>query len=212
MCRRVRAHARSCARALLPPSLPAPTPAPPLAGVQVWDYSVFGETQIGGTVIDLEDRLFSPQWQQMQKLGSLPKETRTLTNPGTATSQGAVVLRVEILEHKFALAHPMKELTPPVKEQFGLRLVVWEARDVAITDEDTGQSDIFITLQPRGEADYEKQVRHAHTHAHMRTTRAPHAHYMRTPCAPHAHHMLAPGSRVRTRTTTRRATRSSTGG
>ena len=103
--------------------------------VQVWDYSVFGETQIGGTLIDLEDRLFSPQWQQMQQAKTLPKETRTLTNPGTATAQGSIVLRIEILEDKFAIAHPMLELTPPVKEQFELRLIVWEARDVAITDE-----------------------------------------------------------------------------
>jgi len=110
------------------------------ACVQVWDYSVFGETQIGGTLIDLEDRLFSPEWQQMQQATTLPKETRTLSNPGTATPQGSIVLRVEILEHKFAIAHPMLELTPPVKEQFELRLIVWEARDVAITDEVMGQS------------------------------------------------------------------------
>ena len=105
--------------------------------MQVWDYSVFGETQIGGTLIDLEDRLFSPEWQQMQQAKTLPKETRTLTNPGTATPQGSIVLRVEILEHKAAIAQPMLELSPPVKEQFELRLIVWEARDVAITDEVT---------------------------------------------------------------------------
>ncbi len=130
--------------------------------VQVWDYSVWGETQIGGTVIDLEDRLFSPQWQEMQRLGQLPKETRQLTNAGTATTQGSVVLRVEILERKFALANPMQELSPPVKEQYELRLIVWEAQDVTIKDEVTGQSDVFVTVQPRGDADYEKQSTDTH--------------------------------------------------
>ena len=44
----------------------------------------------------------------------------------------------------------MTELAPPVKDQYELRLIVWEARDVAVKDEATGQSDVFVTAQPRG--------------------------------------------------------------
>tara|TARA_B110001452_G_scaffold264206_1_gene266845 strand:- start:238 stop:4518 length:4281 start_codon:yes stop_codon:yes gene_type:complete len=130
--------------------------------VEVWDYSVFSETQIGETVIDLEDRLFSPQWQEMQRQGQLPRETRQLLNAGTATAQGVVTLRVEILERKYALANPMVELAPPVKDQYELRVIVWEARDVAIKDEATGQSDVFVTAQPRGDEQYEKQTTDTH--------------------------------------------------
>ena len=136
VCIAPRAHVRACAALCIITCSWCPL----YHLAQVWDYSVFGETQIGGTLIDLEERLFSPAWQQMQQTKTLPKETRTLTNPGTATPQGSIVLRIEILEHKLAIAQPMIELTPPVKEQFELRLVVWEARDVAITDEATRHS------------------------------------------------------------------------
>ena len=60
-------------------------------------------------------RLFSPAWQQMQQAKTLPKETRTLTNPGTATPQGSIVLRIEILEHKLAIAQPMMPTRLPSK-------------------------------------------------------------------------------------------------
>ena len=44
---------------------------------------------------------------------------------------------------------PVQALSPPKKEQFELRVIVWEAKDVATKD--GGQSDVFITIQPRGE-------------------------------------------------------------
>ena len=41
-----------------------------------------------------------------------------------------------------------------------MRVVVWEAKDVATKD--GNQSDVFITIQPRGEAEYEKQSTDTH--------------------------------------------------
>ena len=55
---------------------------------------------------------------------------------------------------------PVQALSPPKKEQFELRVIVWEAKDVATKD--GGQSDVFITIQPRGEDDYEKQSTDTH--------------------------------------------------
>ena len=42
--------------------------------VEVWDYQLL-ETLIGETIIDLEDRLFSKEWQAMQG-GSLRRSGR----------------------------------------------------------------------------------------------------------------------------------------
>ena len=61
---------------------------------------------------------------------------------------------------RFALQNPMTKLAPPAKEQFELRLIVWEARDVAMKD--GGQSDVFITVKPRGDSEYEKQSTDTH--------------------------------------------------
>ena len=49
---------------------------------------------------------------------------------------------------------------PPPPTQFEMRVVIWEAKDVATKD--GNQSDVFITIQPRGEDDYEKQSTDTH--------------------------------------------------
>ena len=128
--------------------------------VEVWDYTLLREILIGGTTIDLEDRMFSPQWQEMSRIGKLPRELRQLFTTASTMPQGNVILRVEILPLQFAKMNPMAALAPPAKKQFQLRLVVWEAKDVAMKD--SGQSDVFVTIKPRGESDYERQSTDTH--------------------------------------------------
>ena len=128
--------------------------------VEVWDYTLLSEVLIGGTTVDLEDRMFSPTWQQMSRLGKLPRELRQLFTPASTNAQGDVIMRVEILPMAFAKMNPMVALAPPAKKQYQLRLVVWEAKDVAMKD--SGQSDVFITVKPRGDSDYERQSTDTH--------------------------------------------------
>ena len=54
----------------------------------------------------------------------------------------------------------MEALAPPKKTQFELRVVIWEAKDVV--PKDGNMSDVFVTFQPRVEAEYEKQSTDTH--------------------------------------------------
>ena len=86
--------------------------------IEVWDYTLLAENLIGGTTIDLEDRFFSQQWQEMQRVSKLPRELRQLFNGGSTNAQGNVILRVEILPRQRAprvelWAHRVSTATTP---------------------------------------------------------------------------------------------------
>lgn len=134
--------------------------------LEVWDYTLLAERLIGGTTIDLEDRLFSKEWQQMQMDGALPKEIRPLTNPGNPNNQGFITCKVEILEKKFAIANPMIPIDPPTYDMFELRVIVWDAVDVKAKDEaffgGGGTSDVFVTVQPIASQPYNMQKTDVH--------------------------------------------------
>jgi len=134
--------------------------------VEVWDYQLLSESLIGETIIDLEDRLFSKEWQQMQIDGALPREIRPLRNPGNVNNQGFITIKVEIVERKFAIANPMIPIEPPNYDFFDLRIIVWDATDVKAKDESFfgggGTSDVFITIKPIGREAYNEQRTDTH--------------------------------------------------
>ena len=67
---------------------------PPMI-VQMWDKDLlFGDDLIGETIIDLEDRYFSPDFKSIMKK---PIEYRKLYHSGTAVSQGTLLLWTEII-------------------------------------------------------------------------------------------------------------------
>ena len=128
--------------------------------IEVWDYELLSERLIGETIVDLEDRLFSKQWQEWRDDGCIPKEIRKLSNPANSNSQGFLTCKIEILDRKLAIANPMIPIEPPVLDAYELRIVVWDAVDVQAKDASFfgggGTSDVFITIQPIG-----KEVRGA---------------------------------------------------
>jgi len=134
--------------------------------IEVWDYQLLSESLIGETIIDLEDRLFSKEWQQMQIDGALPREIRPLQNPGNVNNQGFLTVKVEIVERKFAIANPMIPIETPTFDVFDLRIIVWDAVDVKAKDESFfgggGTSDVFITIQPIGRETYNMQKTDVH--------------------------------------------------
>jgi len=81
--------------------------------IEVWDYQLLSESLIGETIIDLEDRLFSKEWQQMQIDGALPREIRPLQNPGNVNNQGFLTVKVEIPR---SLGAKEKELVKQLKD------------------------------------------------------------------------------------------------
>ena len=69
-------------------------PGCPMLSIQAWDYDdIFGDDMIGETLVDLEDRYFSPEWMSIR---NKPIEFRQLYHPSTRLSQGVVKMWVEI--------------------------------------------------------------------------------------------------------------------
>lgn len=61
---------------------------------------------------------------------TLPVEFRPLFKPGISTAQGIIEMMIEVLPTKIAkLRKPLKIEAPP-KQEFELRLVIWETRNV----------------------------------------------------------------------------------
>lgn len=109
--------------------------------IQMWDYdSIFGDDFIGETVVDLEDRFFSPEWQSIK---NKPVELRQLYHKSTKVSQGVIKCWVEIIpsmsDAKISIPW---NITPRPVTDFVIRLVIWETKDIEIKDIE-GTSDIY---------------------------------------------------------------------
>jgi hypothetical protein len=110
--------------------------------IEVWDWDGLGDDLIGETTIDIEDRWFSKEWRSLEKK---PIEWRTLLNPSSSISQGKIELWVDIMDSASAKLNPMINISPPPKEPWELRVIVWQCKEVTIKDEITQQNDLYIT-------------------------------------------------------------------
>ena len=110
--------------------------------IEVWDYNpIFKDVLIGSTSLDLEDRYFNSEWQQLK---FKPIETRPLTNPDISGQQGNISLWVEIFEKSDSLNLTPWQIAPEPISKVELRLIIWETEDMRMMDvEDT--SDIYVT-------------------------------------------------------------------
>jgi len=88
----------------------------------------------------LEDRYFSPEWQSIRQK---PIEFRDLYHPSSTISQGTVKLWVEIIPVAAGLKDQVQfDFTPKPSEEFEVRLVVYETRNIAMMDVE-GTSDVY---------------------------------------------------------------------
>ena len=110
--------------------------------IEVWDYNpIFKDELIGTTSIDLEDRYFNNDWQQLK---FKPIETRPLIHPDITGQQGNILLWVEIFDKKDSINMTPWQIAPEPVSKLELRLVVWETEEMRMMDvEDT--SDIYVT-------------------------------------------------------------------
>jgi hypothetical protein len=110
--------------------------------IEVWDYNpIFRDELIGFTSIDLEDRYFNSEWQQLK---FKPIEIRNLVHPDISGQQGSISLWVEIFDRKDSINMTPWQIAPEPLSKVELRLVVWETEEMRMMDaEDT--SDIYVT-------------------------------------------------------------------
>lgn len=108
-----------------------------------WDL-IMSDSDIGATTIDLENRIFHPEWKALAAGNAkLPVERRRLMLPTSARQQGQLDLWVDILTPDKATG-PMIDIHKPPPEPFFLRLSAWSARDLTIKDPVTEQNDPFV--------------------------------------------------------------------
>ncbi|KAH7825291.1 putative myoferlin-like protein [Monocercomonoides exilis] len=112
--------------------LPALIPGNSDLNIEVWDHNRIGSDDLmGRTVIDLETRLMCDHWRAM---APKPIEWRALWSPASSFPQGKIEMWLEIMTPEEARLNPPKEISPPKQENWELRVVVWNAKDVVFKD------------------------------------------------------------------------------
>lgn len=126
--------------------------------ITVNDYDeIFGDDSIGTTIVDLEDRFFSPEWQSVK---NKPIEHRQLFHPSSAISQGTVRMWVEIHPTAIPMSEvPLYNLTAKPLEDFEVRVCVWNTKELVANDIE-GCSDAYV----RAFFDSNEEVKETDTH------------------------------------------------
>ena len=105
------------------------------------------DSLIGETVIDLEDRWFSEEWQKWRQLPPLERRPLTLKRGGAA--QGRLELFVDILSAADSGAPPLN-IAPPPPESVELRLCIHQARYMENKKVILAQNDLFFRALLQG--------------------------------------------------------------
>lgn len=110
--------------------------------ITVKDYDdIFGDEVIGNTIIDLEDRYFTLEWQSLHHK---PIEYRQLYHQSSSQEQGVVKCWVEINSVNVDPQHiKTYDITEKPLETFELRICVFNAKEMKIMDWE-GTSDVFF--------------------------------------------------------------------
>lgn len=120
-------------------------PGPSSLVIEVKDYDVVGrDDHIGHTIISLEDRWFSKQWQDLPRK---PLERRTLRLQGSKTQRGKLECWVDIFNKSDEKKNPIVDIARPPPALFEMRLVIWRARKVTALDMLTQMNDMFVRAQ-----------------------------------------------------------------
>jgi len=111
--------------------------------IEAHDFDdLFGDELIGRTLVDLDDRFFSPEWQAIEEK---PIEHRQIYHPSSDLSQGAIMMWVEIEPNNKAnkKVHKAWDISPEPVKDYQVRLSVYSTQNVPCEDVE-GTSDVFI--------------------------------------------------------------------
>ncbi|CDJ42504.1 C2 domain-containing protein, putative [Eimeria tenella] len=83
---------------------------------------------LGSTVIDLEQRWFSKEWQTFMKKNEVPMEYRPLTRRPHGNVTGSLEMWVEMMDSQKAARVPRFNLQKPSSTDIEIRVVLWGCR------------------------------------------------------------------------------------
>ena len=105
--------------------------------VEIWEKRIGFDSILGYTNIDLEERVFSPKWQELEKK---PVEKRNIESDSNG-SRGKLELWIDILNPKSK--EPMTVIFPKLQLEYELRVIVWETKDCIFKDEIRKSNDLY---------------------------------------------------------------------
>ena len=109
--------------------------------IEVWDWeAILSDDLIGYTTIDLEDRYFNDDWQN---LIHKPVEVRPLINPDISGPQGQIFMWLEIFKASEKSQQHVWKISPEPITELEVRFIVWETEDMEMMDIE-GTSDIYV--------------------------------------------------------------------
>lgn len=112
-------------------------PGSAILKIDVKKKTVIGDGYIGSTQVDLEERVFMPEWNIFDKK---PVEKRNIEHPSRG-SRGRLEMWIDIL--KPSQKEPATVIFPKVQIPYELRVIVWEAKDCVFKDATTESNDLF---------------------------------------------------------------------
>ena len=89
--------------------------------IECWDYDGFGrfsDDLIGSTEVDLEDRVFSDEWQSLTDNWKVPVERRNLYTPLSQNPQGQLSMWIDIMTPEEAARQKPIDISPPPKQEY----------------------------------------------------------------------------------------------
>lgn len=112
--------------------------------IESYDYDIlFGDDLIGRTVIDLDDRYFSNEWQA---INDKPIEYRELYHESTSLAQGTVTCWLDIIDRKDKKGNTEAKvwnIEPEPIRNYQLRVSVYDCTEIEMADSE-GTSDVFV--------------------------------------------------------------------
>eukprot|EP00382_Lankesteria_abbotti_P000584 CAMPEP_0113854392 /NCGR_PEP_ID=MMETSP0372-20130328/7288_1 /TAXON_ID=340204 /ORGANISM="Lankesteria abbotti" /LENGTH=1178 /DNA_ID=CAMNT_0000827543 /DNA_START=553 /DNA_END=4087 /DNA_ORIENTATION=- /assembly_acc=CAM_ASM_000359 len=118
--------------------------------ISVWSkddrLTADSDTFIGKTVVDLEERWFSKEWQRMMGKNKVPIEYRTLYADEDATTiTGTLEMWLELMSPTRAAEVPRFELKESMPTEVELRIILWGARSLSFTGLGKNSVDALVT-------------------------------------------------------------------
>jgi len=129
--------------------VPVKLPGDTTIGIALFDHNgqLTDDSFIGHTLIDLEDRWFSSMFHCLTEK---PIERRPLMHPSSSRPQGEVEVIIELIRLDAAKRIPLIDIKPPPVEQWEIRLIIWECRNVMSKDSITGMNDLYVCCSLTG--------------------------------------------------------------